>query len=127
MIAIVDDDASVRTALVRVLSAAGHACRGFGSARELLREPWDEQPDCLLLDLQMPEMSGLALSRMLQAAEIHIPTIMMSAMDESRLATDCLEEGAIVCLAKPLDEEVLLATVEMYLSSSNARERPNEV
>jgi FixJ family two-component response regulator len=116
MIAVVDDDVSVRKALLRVLCAAGYECRAFGSARELLDAPWRQPPDCLVIDLQMPGISGLALSRMLQGTGLCVPIIMMTALEESRLAGECLEEGTVVCLAKPLDDRVLLAAIEVSLA-----------
>jgi CheY-like chemotaxis protein len=83
-IAVVDDDASVRKALVRLLETSSYDAHGFPSARELLFGLADARPECMIVDLQMPNMSGLELQHHLARTGIKIPTIVITPHDEPR-------------------------------------------
>ena len=117
MIAVVDDEESVRKALVRLLQAAGYPARGYGSGREFL-ESWPaDRPDCLLLDLQMSGLSGTDVQRALNCAGAHIPVIIITAHDSPGAREACLREGAIAYLCKPLDERVVLDALRLAIDS----------
>jgi FixJ family two-component response regulator len=113
MIAVLDDDEPVRKAVVRLLRAAGFSARSFASGGELLADWVAARPQCLVLDLQMPGTSGLDVQRSLRCAGEAVPTILMTASDESDLLDECMAAGACVCLKKPLEEEQLLAALEL--------------
>lgn len=119
MIAVLDDDEPVRKAVMRLLRAAGFSARGFASGRELLAVWSREPPDCLLLDLQLPGISGLEVQRRLRSTGTQVPTIVITASDEPRIRDECVNEGASACLRKPLDEHALLCALE------RARIRPD--
>src|SRR5262245_10032298 len=97
-IAIVDDDPSVLRALARLLRIRGINATTFASAQDflaVLSRDNSNFPECLILDLQMPEMGGLELQRHLNRASIDIPTIMITAHDEDEARLSCISEGAV--------------------------------
>jgi FixJ family two-component response regulator len=117
MIAVVDDEESVRKAVVRLLLAAGHTARGFASGGEFLQNWLADRPDCLLLDLQMPGLSGTDVQRALNRAGAHIPVIIITAHDAPGSREECMREGAVAYLCKPLDERVLLHALRVALGA----------
>jgi FixJ family two-component response regulator len=118
LIAVVDDEESVCKAVVRVLRAGGWAANGFLSGDEFLKSWHFNRPDCLVLDLQMPDVSGMEVQRALQVAGAHFPVIIMTAHDAVSLREECLRLGAFAYLCKPLDAEVLLEAVSSALAAS---------
>jgi FixJ family two-component response regulator len=112
MIAVVDDDEPVRKAVVRLLRSAGFSARSFASGGELLATWVGTRPECLVLDLQMPGASGLDVQRSLRSAGEVVPTILMTATEESELLDECMAAGVLMCLRKPLDDEQLLAALD---------------
>lgn len=117
MIAVVDDEESVRKAVMRLLEAAGHPARGFASGNEFLEHWAAEPPDCLMLDLQMPGLSGSDVQRALNRADAHVPVIIITAHDAPAAREECLREGAIAYLCKPLDERSLLSALGQALGA----------
>lgn len=115
MIAIVDDDESVRKAVIRLLQAAGHSARGYASAHEFLENWRVDKPDGLVLDLQMPNLRGADVQRALNRAGAHFPVIIMTALDSPNAREECLREGAFAYLRKPLDERLLLDALRRAL------------
>src|SRR4051812_50132220 len=111
-IAIVDDDASVLKSLNRLLSKRGFQARTYGSAREFLAALPEGLPACLVLDLQMPEMTGLELLHHLARSGVDIPTIMITANADPLVRERCISAGVIAYLQKPLQSATLLAAVE---------------
>jgi FixJ family two-component response regulator len=115
-IAIVDDDPSVLKALARLLRTRAMETRTFGSAREFLaalpQGMPDEMPECLILDLQMPDMNGLELQHHLNREGIAIPTIVITAHRESDMRELCVAAGAATYLLKPLQDTILLAAID---------------
>jgi FixJ family two-component response regulator len=110
-IAIVDDDASVRKALARLLSASSFDTETYGSARDFLKSLNAGLPDCLIVDLHMPELTGFDLQRHLQRAGIRIPTVVVTAFNEPGLRERCQSAGAAAFLLKPLDGSTLIGAV----------------
>ena len=111
-IAIVDDDPAVLKALARLLRIRDLHARIFGSAREFLAALHDGWPDCLILDLQMPEMTGLELLQQLRRGNIQIPTIIVTAHADGAVRARCESAGVFAFLSKPLQESALLAAIE---------------
>jgi len=112
VIAVVDDEESVRKAVVRVLRAAGFAANGFASGHEFLNSWHFDRPDCLVLDLQMPGLSGTEVQRALRLAGAQFPIVIITAHDAPSVREECLREGAAAYLCKPLDIRALLQAVE---------------
>jgi FixJ family two-component response regulator len=111
VIAILEDDVSVRNALVRLLRTAGFTARGFASAEEFLASWHFVQPDCLLLDLHMPDMSGEEVQQALNMAGANFPVIIITAQDAPSSREQSMRLGAVAYLLKPLDVAALLHAV----------------
>ena len=110
-VAIVDDDPSVLKALARLLRTRAVEARTYTSAQAFLASLPDGLPECLIVDLQMPEMTGLELQRQLNRAGIRIPTIVITAHDEADMRELCAAAGAETYLLKPLQDTALLAAI----------------
>lgn len=113
MIAVVDDEESVGRAFVRILRAMGYSARAFISGADFLRNWPANRPDCLFLDLQMPELSGVDVQRALNRAGAYVPVVIVTAYDSPSSRAECLREGAIAYLCKPVEERLLLDTLKL--------------
>ena len=111
LIAVVDDDLSVLKALTRLLRARGFNAVPYASAKEFLAARPVTPPDCLVLDLQMPGMTGLELLQHLQREGLHIPTIVITAHGDADMLERCVTAGASSCLRKPLQDTSLFAAI----------------
>jgi len=111
LIAIVDDDESVRSALQGMMKEAGLPARTFESAEEFLSSGQQQETACLIADIRMPGMSGLELQAKLNAEDCKIPTIFITAHGDEKMRLQALRAGAVEFLAKPFDGDVLLETV----------------
>ena len=118
---VVDDEPSVQTALVRLLTSAGYQVRGFTSAQAFLGAYQPVSPDCLILDLQMPDITGLDLLEALRARDSALEVIFLSGRGNVPATAKAMKMGAIDFLTKPVDDEVLLAAVASALTLSSAR------
>jgi FixJ family two-component response regulator len=119
VIAIVDDEESVRKAVARVLHAAGIAARTYASGTEFLESWHFDRPDCLILDLQMPGLSGTEVQRSLRAAGAKFPIIIITAHDSPSLREECISAGANEYLCKPLDIRTLVEAVSRVIASAD--------
>jgi len=115
LIAIVDDDEAVRSALQGLMRAAGLQARSFASAEEFLNSGLHQQTGCLIADIRMPGMSGLDLQAKLNSENCRIPTIFITAHGDERMRMQALRAGAVEFLAKPFDDESLLDSVRAAL------------
>ncbi len=117
MVAIVDDDDLMRSALQGLLKAVGLPARAFASAEEFLKSGEQHQAACLIADIRMPGMSGLELQAKLNAEHCRIPTIFITAHGDAKMRMQALRAGAVEFLAKPFDDEALLESVRAALES----------
>lgn len=117
LVAIVDDDDSVRDALGGLLKAVGFPARAFASAEEFLKSGQQHQTSCLIADIRMPGMSGLELQAQLNAERCRIPIIFITAHGDTKMRIQALRAGAVEFLSKPFDDEVLLESVRAALNS----------
>jgi FixJ family two-component response regulator len=108
-IAIVDDDPAVLKALSRLLRSHAFRARTYGSGREFLAALPAGRPDCLIVDLQMPEMNGLELQQHLAINGIKIPTVLITAHSDVALSD---HGGLVASLRKPLQEQALFAAID---------------
>jgi FixJ family two-component response regulator len=115
LISVVDDDETVRRALKRLLVSFGFTAETFPSAQELLNSANLYDMACLILDMQMPGMSGLQLQGHLAAAGYRIPIIFHSAHVNDRDKVQALRDGAVAVLQKPAKEEDLHAAIRLAL------------
>ena len=117
-ISVVDDDQSVRESLARLIRSVGFAVEVFASAEAFLNAGRDHEPDCLILDIRMPGMSGLELQQELLAAGHDVPVIFITAHgSDQEVRARALRAGAVDYLLKPLKEEEVLKAVDMALGS----------
>jgi FixJ family two-component response regulator len=112
LIAVVDDEASVRKALGRLLRAAGFESRAYENGNEFLAACRVELPDCVVLDMHMPDMSGLEVQRRLNESGLLVPMVLITADDEARSCQRSLDAGAVCWLRKPVDGPELIDRVE---------------
>jgi len=115
LLAVVDDDADVRVALTRLVSSAGFAVETFGSGAEFLRSLQDHEPDCLVLDLHMPEMSGFDVQCALAGGHPGIPVIVITGHHTPESRARAMQLGAKSYLRKPVNDSVLLEAIEMAI------------
>lgn len=110
-VAVVDDEPSVRRALARLLSASSFEAKTYGSAEEFIESIRGGVPECLVVDIHMPELTGLDLQRYLVRAGLKIPTIVITAFNDVETREQCAAIGAIAFLTKPLHGPTLIETV----------------
>jgi FixJ family two-component response regulator len=115
-VALLDDDPSFRSALARLLKAEGMVVSPHATGDQLFAALALEHPDCLILDLQMPRISGLDVLNQLRESGVRIPTIILTAQREAESLEACLNAGAIACLHKPVNADVLLQTINRALA-----------
>ena len=108
---VVDDEPSVQTAFLRLLASAGYQVRGFLSARAFLAEYQPVAPGCLILDLQMPEVTGLDLLETLRTTDPSLGVIFVSGRGDVPATAKAMKMGAVDFLTKPVDDAVLLGAV----------------
>jgi FixJ family two-component response regulator len=117
MVAIVDDDDLMRTALQGLLKSAGLLAQAFASAEEFLRSGHQHDTGCLITDIRMPGMSGLELQAQLNADHYRIPTIFITAHGDAKMRLQAMRAGAVEFLAKPFNDEALLESVRAAMES----------
>jgi FixJ family two-component response regulator len=118
LVAVVDDDASVRTALGRLLRSASHDVETFSSGAEFLESVKEHQPDCVVLDLHMPQVSGFAVQSRLAELGIRLPTVVITGYDAEATRERALAGGAAAYLRKPVDGQALLDAIAAAVSSN---------
>jgi len=112
IIAIVDDDPSVREGLSSLIRSAGLEVETFASAQEFLSLPGAEAPSCLVLDLQMPGLSGLDLQKRMVEAGLEIPIVFLTGHGNIPASVKAMKAGAVEFLTKPFDDEELLQAIQ---------------
>lgn len=115
LVAVVDDDESVRESLPDLLRELGYAVRAFSSAEGFLASDCVGQTRCLILDVAMPGMSGPDLQRELKRSRREIPIVFITAHQDETVRPRLLREGAVECLFKPFSETALLAALHTAL------------
>jgi FixJ family two-component response regulator len=115
LVAIVDDDDLVRSALQGLLKSVGLPAQTFASSEEFLKSGQQHHAGCLIADIRMPGISGLELQAKLNADRCRIPTIFITAHGDEKMRMQALRAGAVEFLAKPFDDEALLESVRAAL------------
>lgn len=117
LVHVVDDDEAVRDSLTLLLESAGFAVRTYSSAPDLLRA-LPQPPGCVLTDVRMPEIDGLALQRRLVELGSRVPVIVMTGHGDVPIAVEALKAGAADFLEKPFNDDQLLASVTSAIAAS---------
>jgi FixJ family two-component response regulator len=117
LVAIVDDDDSMRSALHGLLQSADLPAQAFASAEEFLNSGQQHQIACLIADIRMPGMSGLELQAQLNTQRCRIPIIFITAHGDEKMRMQALRAGAVEFMAKPFNDEALLESVRAALES----------
>jgi len=112
VIAIVDDDASVREGLQSLMRSAGWKAETFASAQEFLARPGADVPGCLILDLQLPGLSGLDLQKRMAEAGLETPIVFLTGHGNIPASVQAMKAGAIEFLTKPFEEQDLLRAIQ---------------
>jgi len=120
LICIVDDDASVRRALGRMVTSFGFEVQLLASGRECLDGPHIDRAACLILDVSMPGMNGFELCALLQASGRSVPTVFISAHDDEGYKAKARSVGAVAFLNKPCDDNLLQDAIDNALASHDA-------
>jgi len=121
VIHVVDDDDSLRSALTRLLRAAGYEVRGYASAGEYLLAKPGDTPGCILLDVRMPGPSGLDLQATLAGREDTPPLIFLTGHGDIPMSVRAMKAGAVDFLTKPVQRDALLAAVQNALGQDAER------
>ncbi len=112
---VVDDDVSVRESLESLIRFAGWRPETYASAHEFLARPAAEVPSCLVLDVSLPDLSGLDLQQRVAGDRTDMPIIFITAHRDEAVRSRALESGAVDCLFKPFGEAALLAAIQAAL------------
>jgi len=123
LVGIVDDDASVRKGLARLVKSAGYRVEVFESAREFLARPTREDPSCLILDVRMPGLTGLELQEALAIAGRRMSIVFVSGHGDVVGSVKAMKRGAIDFLTKPVDSEELLGAIERAVAKAFTAQR----
>jgi FixJ family two-component response regulator len=115
VISIVDDDESIRSAICSLLRALGFRANSFASAKEFLRSASLDDTDCLISDVQMPEIDGLELQRRIVTLGRRVPIIFITAFPDPVQESVARAAGAVCFLAKPFDGQALAECIEIAL------------
>ena len=120
LISVIDDDASVRKTTKLLVESSGYQAAAFDSAESFLTSGRVDDTSCLIIDIQMPGMSGLQLQSHLAAAGSRIPIIFITAYDEGESRRRATQAGAVAFLAKPFADEQLFETIRLALRRENS-------
>jgi FixJ family two-component response regulator len=122
---VVDDDQAVRDSLRWLLESLRLKVETYGSAMEFLASEAANRPGCLVLDIRMPEVSGLQLQEILAARRVHLPVIMITGHGDVSMAVRAMKAGALDFIEKPFNDELLLERIQRGLEI-DARQRSQD-
>jgi FixJ family two-component response regulator len=117
LIAIVDDDDAIRRALSRLLGASGFKVTTFNSGQAFIDSLTGQRPDCVVMDFQMPGLTGGDVQRLLMLAGISLPIIIMTAYDHAGIREECLANGAADCLVKCDLQDHLIVAIKAAIAT----------
>jgi len=125
---VIDDDASIRKSLSRLLRSAGYTSETFSSSEEFLRREHFDGVGCILLDVKMPGLSGMDLQEELNKADYHMPIVFVTGHGDIPMTVEAMKKGAVDFLTKPFDDEELLQALRAAIEKDrNARAEHTEV
>jgi FixJ family two-component response regulator len=115
LIAIIDDNESMRDSLCDLIESGGFEAKCFGSAKAFLESDLYGRAGCLIVDVRIPKISGLELQARLKQEQWKVPIIFMTAFDDAELRAEAMKEGAVEFLVKPFDHHLLLRILRRTL------------
>ena len=118
---VVDDDASVRDAVKRLIASVGLRVETFGSAHEFLNHKRPDGPGCLVLDVRLPDLDGLEFQRALAEANICIPIIFITGHGDIPMSVRAMKAGAVEFLTKPFRPQELVEAIHLGIARDRAR------
>jgi len=118
---IIDDDSAIRTALKDLLESVGLESRSFASVRDFLASDRGDEPGCLVLDVRMPDQSGLEFQREMTALGIRLPVIFITGHGDIPMSVSAMKAGAIEFLAKPFRDQELLDAIQLGVDRDRRR------
>jgi FixJ family two-component response regulator len=121
LIAVVDDEESVRLALARMLRASSFDVSIYRSGEDFLESLKTVVPDCAVLDFQMPGLTGRDVQRAISIAKLSLPIIIVTAHDQPSLREKVLADGAVAYFTKPLRRDTLIAALQQALQQPVTR------
>jgi len=121
LIAVVDDEESVRIALRRLLRSVSFNVETFASGLEFLDSLKEHQPDCVILDLHMPQVNGFAVQARLAERRTRVPTVVLTGHDSEESRVRALAGGAAAYLRKPVDDQALLDAINDAVHTESER------
>jgi RNA polymerase sigma factor (sigma-70 family) len=117
---IIDDDADFRESVQWLLESTQYNIESYASAQAFL-DHYDQRPGCMLLDVRMPEINGLALQQIMQERDIRLPVIILTGHGDVPMAVAAMKNGALDFLEKPFDDDVLLKLVDRAMQEAEQR------
>ena len=117
---IIDDDADFRESVQWLLESTQYNIESYASAQAFL-DHYDQRPGCMLLDVRMPEINGLALQQIMQEKDIRLPVIILTGHGDVPMAVAAMKNGALDFLEKPFDDDVLLKLVDRAMQEAEQR------
>ncbi len=117
---VVDDDISVRESLELLIGCVGWQPETFASAEEFLARPRVNAPNCLVLDVSLPDLGGLDLQKMIAGDRVDMPIIFITGHGDVPMTVQAMKGGAVEFLTKPFDDDVLLNAIRFALDRSKA-------
>jgi FixJ family two-component response regulator len=120
MVFVIDDDAAVRAAIKRLLTAVGLSVETFGSGREFLESTLPDVPGCVVLDVRLPGHSGLDLQREFVEKDIHLPLIFITGHGDIPMSVQAMKAGAVEFLTKPFRDQDLLDAIGQAIDRDRA-------
>src|SRR6059036_801386 len=126
-VCVVDDDASVREAVGGLLRSVGMTVETFGSAREFLASARRDAPSCLVLDVELPGLSGLDLQQELVKGNVRVPIIFLTGHGDIPMSVRAIQAGALDFLTKPVDVDLMLGSIERGIAQDHGAVRSGGV
>ncbi len=128
LVFVVDDDARMRGAMMRLLESVCLRAESFATPQDFLRRKLPDGPSCLILDVRLPEMSGLDVQRRLIEAGIQIPVIFITGHGDIPMTVKAMKSGAVEFLTKPFRDQDLLDAIQQAIEQQTAtRQLQNEI
>ena len=128
LVFIVDDDTGMRGAMERLLESVGLRAETFAAPQDFLRRKLPDGPSCLVLDVRLPEISGLDVQRKLIEAGIQIPVIFITGHGDIPMTVKAMKSGAVEFLTKPFRDQDLLDAIQQAIERQTAvRQQQNEI